>query len=69
VRLSWDDAHAARRSGGCCTTQTLVELTAVVDQRVAYHNHDRRHSALGYVSPSRYLAQLGFGDWQPDDPS
>jgi len=35
--------------------QTLAELSAVVEERMAYYNHDRRHSATDYLAPVTYL--------------
>ena len=40
--------------------QTLEELIAVVGARMDYYNNERRHSTIGYVSPSTYLET-----WQP----
>ena len=40
------------------TAETLPELQMVVTERMAYYNLDRRHSALGYLSPLAYLAQV-----------
>jgi transposase InsO family protein len=37
--------------------QNLGELTQVVDQRMDYHNTDRRHSTLGYVAPLIFIHQ------------
>jgi transposase InsO family protein len=41
--------------------QTLPELVAVVDERMRYHNTERRHSAIGYLPPLRYIEQLRPG--------
>lgn len=46
--------------------RTLGELIAVVDRRIRYYNHERRHSTLANVPPSRFLEQRGFGTWRPD---
>ena len=35
--------------------QTLEELTGVIARRIDYYNHDRRHSAIGYVAPLNYV--------------
>ena len=37
----------------------LPSLKKVVDQRLRYYNHVRRHSALGNKSPIRYLKEKG----------
>jgi putative transposase len=37
----------------------LASLKKVVDQRIRYYNHVRRHSALGNQSPIRYLKDKG----------
>ena len=37
---------------------TLRDLDRVVDERMRYHNRDRRHSALGYVTPMAYVEQV-----------
>jgi putative transposase len=37
----------------------LASLKKVVDQRIRYYNHVRRHSALGNKSPIRYLKEKG----------
>ena len=37
----------------------LASLKKVVDQRLRYYNHVRRHSALGNKSPIRYLKEKG----------
>ena len=41
--------------------QSLAELAAVVDSRMAYYNTDRRHSSLGYVPPLTYIEQVRAG--------
>ena len=38
----------------------LPALRQVVDERMLYFNQERRHSALGYRSPLRYLADRGL---------
>ena len=38
--------------------QTLDELEAVVAERMAYYNRERRHSSIGYRAPASYLATL-----------
>lgn len=38
--------------------QSLAELRDLVDERMAYFNHERRHSALDYQSPLTYLEGL-----------
>jgi putative transposase len=35
---------------------TLEELKILVDERMAYHNGERRHSTIGYNAPKIYLA-------------
>lgn len=35
----------------------LASLKKVVGQRIRYYNHVRRHSALGNISPIRYLKE------------
>ena len=35
--------------------QSLAELITVVDERMRYYNTERRHSSIGYVSPSMYI--------------
>ncbi|MBE0711556.1 MAG: transposase [Candidatus Aminicenantes bacterium] len=37
----------------------FASLKKVVDQRIRYYNHVRRHSALGNQSPVRYLTNKG----------
>jgi len=34
------------------------ELEAVIDERFRYYNRRRRHSGIGYVPPSKYLANV-----------
>jgi transposase InsO family protein len=41
--------------------QTLDELMEVVDQRMDYHNVERRHSSIGYVSPVAYIERVRSG--------
>ena len=38
--------------------QSLAELTAVVDERMRYHNSQRRHSAIDYQSPLTYIKSV-----------
>ena len=38
--------------------RTLHELEAVVAERMAYYNRERRHSSIGYRAPASYLATL-----------
>ncbi len=38
--------------------QTIAELAEVVDQRMDYHNTQRRHSGIGYLTPVVYIACL-----------
>ena len=38
--------------------QTLDELEAVVAERMAYYNRERRHSSIGYRAPASYIATL-----------
>ena len=38
----------------------LASLKKVVDHRIRYYNHVRRHSALGNKSPLRYLKEKGI---------
>jgi putative transposase len=35
---------------------TLEELKILVDERMVYHNGERRHSTIGYNAPKIYLA-------------
>lgn len=35
--------------------RSLTELAEVVDQRMWYHNGERRHSSIGYLSPLAYI--------------
>jgi len=37
---------------------SLTDLDTVVSARMRYHNRERRHSALDYVSPSVYVDQV-----------
>jgi len=37
--------------------ETLAELKAIVAQRIAYHNHDRRHSSLANTTPAAFLSR------------
>ena len=41
--------------------QSIAELTTVVDSRMVYHNTDRRHSSIGYVSPLTYIERVRTG--------
>lgn len=38
--------------------QSIAELAAVVDSRMAYYNIDRRHSSIGYVPPLTYIERV-----------
>jgi transposase InsO family protein len=38
--------------------EDLEELVRIVDDRICYHNRERRHSTLGNMSPRDYLAAL-----------
>jgi len=38
----------------------LESLKQVVDERVRYYNHERRHSAIGYIAPIEYLKKKGL---------
>jgi transposase InsO family protein len=38
--------------------RTLHELEAVVAERMAYYNRERRHSSIGYRAPASYIATL-----------
>lgn len=38
--------------------QTLSALGIVVSRRMSYHNHERRHSSIGYRAPSAFIATL-----------
>ncbi|MGH2626359.1 MAG: integrase core domain-containing protein [Anaerolineales bacterium] len=38
--------------------RTLGRLRAVVAERMHYHNHERRHSTIGYRAPSAFIATL-----------
>lgn len=38
--------------------QSLAELAAVVDERMRYHNSQRRHSAIDYQSPLTYIKSV-----------
>jgi putative transposase len=40
---------------------TLPELAAVVDERMHYHNRQRRHSALDYLPPLAYIKRVQRG--------
>jgi putative transposase len=37
---------------------TFGDLDGVVDERMRYYNQERRHSALGYVTPMAYVEQV-----------
>ncbi len=39
---------------------TLQELEELVSKQMHYHNHQRRHSRIGYLSPMEYLAAEGL---------
>ena len=39
---------------------TLEELVWAIGRQMKYHNHERRHSRLGYRSPMEYLTNEGF---------
>ncbi|MGB5932692.1 MAG: IS3 family transposase [Anaerolineae bacterium] len=41
--------------------QTLDELHAVVSDRMAYYNNERRHSRTEYLAPLRYVEMLQSG--------
>jgi len=41
--------------------QTIPELARVVDERMHYHNTQRRHSALDYLPPLAYLERVQQG--------
>jgi len=41
--------------------QTLDELHAVVSDRMAYYNNERRHSRTEYLAPLRYMEMLQSG--------
>ena len=41
--------------------QSLPELTTVVDERMQYYNTERRHSAIGYLSPLAYIERVRSG--------
>lgn len=44
--------------------ETIDELHAVMDQRTAYYNGQRRHSSIGYQSPLSYIRQARHEtDW------
>jgi transposase InsO family protein len=38
--------------------QTVDHLRAVVAERMAYYNRERRHSSIGYRAPASYIATL-----------
>jgi len=38
--------------------QTLDQLRAVVAERMAYYNRERRHSSIGYRAPATFVATL-----------
>ena len=41
--------------------QSLMELRAVVDERMEYYNIERRHSSIGYLSPLTYIECVRSG--------
>jgi transposase InsO family protein len=38
--------------------QTLDQLRAVVTERMAYYNRERRHSSIAYRAPAIFVATL-----------
>jgi transposase InsO family protein len=42
--------------------QTLRELISVVDQRMRYYNHERRHSSLNQVPPLVFIQRNWTGE-------
>jgi len=44
--------------------ETYGDLILVVAERMAFYSQERRHSSLGYISPSHYLSQRGFAGWR-----
>jgi transposase InsO family protein len=41
--------------------QTLEDLQLLVEERMAYHNGERRHSTIGYRAPAAFVAILSRG--------
>jgi transposase InsO family protein len=41
--------------------QSIAELTTVVESQMVYHNIERRHSSIGYVSPLTYIERVRAG--------
>ena len=48
------------------TAETEDELTTLVAERMAFYVEERRHSSIGYISPTRYLVNRGFAGWRED---
>jgi transposase InsO family protein len=48
--------------------QSITELAAVVDNRMAYYNTDRRHSSIGYVPPLTYIERVRSGSAKGSSP-
>ena len=46
------------------TAETEDELTTLVAERMAFYVEERRHSSIGYISPTRYLVNRGFAGWR-----
>ena len=53
-----------KREGGSLFTEAseMEELREVVADQISYYNRDRRHSAIGYVSPTDYVRSLLQGE-------
>jgi transposase InsO family protein len=48
--------------------QSITELAAVVDSRMAYYNIERRHSSIGYVPPLTYIERVHAGSAKGSSP-
>ena len=48
--------------------QSIAELTTVIGNRMVYHNTDRRHSSIGYVSPLTYIERVRAGSAEGSPP-
>jgi transposase InsO family protein len=48
--------------------QSIAELAAPVDSRMAHHNTDRRHSSIGYVPPPAYIERVRTGSVDGSSP-
>jgi putative transposase len=60
----WIESLWSRTKHECASrlaeAESLDDVFAVVDQHFNYHNHERRHSALGNMTPMGYLQREGF---------